>query len=93
GNWQGEQIFEAEWIDYITTPTKNSDGAYGAHFWLNANGVYPDAPRDLYLARGYQGQYVFIIPSRELVIVRTGLAEGPFFDVNAFLRDILATIP
>ncbi|MGI9547902.1 MAG: serine hydrolase domain-containing protein, partial [Flavobacteriaceae bacterium] len=42
GNWQGEQIFEAEWIDYITTPTKNSDGAYGAHFWLNANGVYPD---------------------------------------------------
>ena len=93
GLWNGEQIFSSEWVDYVTTPTLNSEGTYGAHFWLNANGKYPDVPRDLYSANGYQGQYVFIIPSKELVIVRTGLAEAPFFDVNAFLRDILTGIP
>ncbi len=93
GHWNGEQIFAADWVDYVKRPTANSNGTYGAHFWLNADGKYPDVPRDLYSANGYQGQYVFIIPSKELVVVRTGLAEGPFFDVNTFLRDILMALP
>ena len=93
GYWNGEQLFSQGWSDYVSKPTKNSNGTYGAHFWLNANGKYPDVPRDLYSANGYQGQFVFIIPSKELVVVRTGLAEGPFFDVNSFLRDIIAALP
>lgn len=93
GNWNGDQIFASEWVEYITKPTENSNGTYGAHFWLNAKGQYPDVPLDLYSANGYQGQHVFIIPSKELVVVRTGLAEGPFFDVNSFLRDILKALP
>ena len=93
GLWNGEQIFSPDWIDYITKPTHGSDGTYGAHFWLNAEGKYPDVPRDLYSANGYQGQYVFIIPSKNVVVVRTGLAEPPEFDVNAFLANILAALP
>ena len=93
GNWFGEQIFAEDWVDYVTKPTDHSDGTYGAHFWLNAHGKYPDVPKDLFSANGYQGQYVFIIPSKDLVVVRTGLAEGPFFDVNNFLRDILRALP
>ena len=89
GNWNGAQIFDPAWVDYITRPTDHSDKQYGAHFWLNAGGKYPDAPRDLYSANGYQGQYVFIIPSRNLVVVRTGLAEEPDFDVNAFLGKLV----
>ena len=93
GLWNGEQIFSPDWTDYVSKPTEHSNGTYGAHFWLNANGKYPDVPTDLYSANGYQGQYVFIIPSKELVVVRTGLAEGPYFDVNSFLRDIIAALP
>ena len=93
GNWYGERIFSDDWVDYVSRPTRNSNGTYGAHFWLNAEGKYPDVPTDLFSANGYQGQYVFIIPSKNLVVVRTGLAEGPFFDVNNFLRDILRAIP
>ncbi len=89
GNWNGEQLFNPQWIDYITRPTPGSDGKYGAHWWLNSSGKYPDAPRDLYSANGFQGQYVYIIPSKELVIVRTGLAEAPDFDENNFLKQIL----
>ncbi|MCK4562940.1 MAG: serine hydrolase, partial [Flavobacteriaceae bacterium] len=77
---------------YVATPTNGSDGIYGAHFWLNAGGRYPDVPKDLFSANGFQGQFVFIIPSKEIVIVRTGLTEDPEFDVNGFLREILASI-
>ncbi len=93
GRWNDELIFSEDWVDYVTKPTAGSDGTYGAHFWLNSDGKYPDVPTDLYSANGYQGQYVFIIPSKELVVVRTGLAEGPFFDVNSFLADILSALP
>lgn len=92
GNWNGEQLFDSEWIDYIRKPTAKSDGDYGAHFWLNAGGKYPDVPKDMYSANGYQGQRVFIIPSKDLVVVRTGLAEEPEFDINGFLRDVVAAI-
>ncbi|MBD0776302.1 serine hydrolase [Maribacter sp. ANRC-HE7] len=92
GNWNGERLFDANWVDYITTPTPLSEGTYGAHFWLNAQGKYPDVPKDLYSANGYQGQYVFVIPSKDLVVVRTGLAEDPEFDVNAFLSDVIKAI-
>lgn len=92
GNWNGEQIIDSTWVDYVSTPTHTSNGRYGAQFWLNAGGHYPDAPRDLYSANGYQGQYVFIIPSKDLVIVRMGLMEEPEFDVNGLLREIVSCI-
>ena len=92
GNWNGEQIFDSNWVDYVSKPTQYSDGTYGGHFWLNANGKFPDAPRDMYSANGYQGQRVFIIPSKDLVIVRTGLAESPDFDFNTFLKGIVDAV-
>lgn len=90
GNWNGEQLFDESWIEYITRPTEHSNGTYGAHFWLNVENKFPDAPTDMYSANGYQGQRVFIIPSKDLVIVRTGLAESPDFDFNYFLKNVLA---
>jgi CubicO group peptidase (beta-lactamase class C family) len=51
-------------------PTATSEGAYGAQFWLNAGGKFPDAPRDMFYCSGFQGQMVAIIPSLDLVIVR-----------------------
>ena len=93
GYWNGEQIFDSHWVRYITTPTPGSDGTYGAHFWLNAEEKYTDVPKDLYSLNGFQGQYVFIIPSKELVIVRTGLAEEPDFELNNFLTAVCKAIP
>jgi len=92
GNWNGEQLFDASWAKYVATPTDTSDGRYGAHFWLNAGGFYPDAPRDLYSCNGFQGQMVFIIPSLDLVIVRMGLKEDPGFDFNGFLKEIVGSL-
>lgn len=93
GSWDGKQIFDSTWVDYVTRPTPGSDGRYGAHFWLNAGEQYPGVPRDLFSANGYQGQYVFIIPSLELVVVRTGLAEPPDFKLPEFLRALISSVP
>lgn len=92
GNWNGEQLFDENWAKYVATPTTGSNGDYGGHFWLNAGGRYPDAPRDLYSANGYQGQKVFIIPSKDLVIVRMGLTEDAKFDFNGLLSGIISAI-
>ncbi|HEY9169755.1 MAG TPA: serine hydrolase [Lutibacter sp.] len=92
GNWNGEQLLNESWVTYAATPTNGSNGEYGGHFWLNAGGKYPNAPKDLYSCNGYQGQHVFIIPSKDLVIVRFGLVENPDFDVDTFLKEVLSAI-
>lgn len=92
GNWNGNPIFDESWIKYTVTPTNTSGGKYGAHFWLNASGKFPDAPRDMYYCSGYQGQMVAIFPSHDLVIVRMGLKEDPEFDFNGFLKGIIRSL-
>jgi len=92
GNWNGEQILDESWIKFTATPTNTSNGNYGAHFWLNAGGKFPDVPKDLFYCSGYQGQMVAIFPSQDLVIVRMGLKEDPEFDFNGLLSGIIGSI-
>ncbi len=92
GNWNGTQIFDPQWVDYVTTPSPTSEGDYGGHFWLNAGGFYPDAPRDMFSANGFQGQRVFIIPSKDLVIVRFGLIGDAGVDFNRFIKEITEAV-
>jgi CubicO group peptidase (beta-lactamase class C family) len=90
GNWNGEQLFDESWAKYVSTPTNTSNGNYGAQFWLNAGGKFPNVPKDMYYCSGYQGQMVAIFPSHDLVIVRMGLSEE--FDFNGLLSDIISSI-
>ncbi|MDN3678491.1 serine hydrolase [Flavobacterium paronense] len=92
GNWNGEQLFEENWAKYVATPTNTSNGRYGAQFWLNAGGYFPNVPRDMFYCSGFQGQMVAIFPSLDLVIVRMGLTEEPEFDFNRFLRDVVSSL-
>ncbi|WP_299064505.1 serine hydrolase [uncultured Polaribacter sp.] len=89
GNWNGEELFTKDWVDYATTPTPTSNGIYGAQFWLNTNGGYKDVPKNMYYADGYQGQRVYVLPDEELVIVRFGLSG---FQENKFLSEIISAI-
>ena len=50
-------------------------------------------PADTYAAFGNRGQYVVIVPSRQVVIVRRGEdPAGHAFDIAAFTRDLLAKL-
>ena len=93
GNWNGEQILDESWVKYTSTPTNTSEGRYGAQFWLNAGGKFPDVPRDMFYCSGYQGQMVAIIPSMDMVIVRMGVREGDKgFDFNGFLKGVIDSV-
>ena len=92
GDWNGERIFSESWVDYVAEPTEHSNGTYGAHFWLNAEAKYVDIPTDLYSVNGFQGQRIFIIPSKDLVVVRTGLEEQTDEQFNTLLKEIIQSI-
>ncbi len=92
GNWNGEQILDESWVKYAATPTNTSEGKYGAQFWLNAGGYFPDVPREMFYCSGYQGQMIAIFPSKDLVIVRMGLTEEPDFDFNGFLKEVVGSL-
>ena len=73
GIWEGDRILPEGWVEFSRTSATVANERYGAHFWLIKN--YPQQkqlPEDLFLADGYQGQSVIIIPSRKLVLVRLG---------------------
>jgi len=89
GNWNGEQLFTKEWVNYITTPTPTSNGQYGAQFWLNSKNTFKDVPKNMFYADGFQGQRVYVLPDQEMVIVRFGLKH---FDENTFLKGIIKSI-
>jgi CubicO group peptidase (beta-lactamase class C family) len=82
GVWQGTRVLPDGWVRYVTTPTPAAPlGQYGAHWWLNAGDrndqakrPWPGLPADAYAARGHSGQWVLVIPSNALVIVRLGLS-------------------
>lgn len=92
GSWLGKQLLPDAWVSYTATPAKGSNGVYGAHFWLNSSGAFPGVPRDLFYCDGYDGQYIFIIPSKNLVVTRNGYSPNNSFNEKTFLKRIVAAI-
>lgn len=92
GKWQGQQLLPEGWVDYTTEVAQGSGGRYGASFWLNQSGEFPDAPRDLFMCRGHDGQFICMIPSKELVVIRTGYSKKGEFDLNQLLKGVLESL-
>jgi hypothetical protein len=82
GVWNGERLLPEDWTDYVATPAAAADHQYGAQFWLNRDGengrvrFYSGVSEETYFFAGHEGQYVFIVPDRNMVIVRTGMTRG-----------------
>jgi CubicO group peptidase (beta-lactamase class C family) len=89
-----ERILPEHWVEYTTTPASDSKDGYGACFWLNRAGAYPSAPEDMYSCQGHDGQMIFIIPSKELVVVVLGYSPKPdrVIDFDGLLHDIIAAL-
>jgi hypothetical protein len=100
GVWSGERILPEGWVAYSRTPVPNApEQQYGAHFWLHIPKEYRcgndsrPLPADAFHAIGHEGQFVTIIPSRELVLVRLGFTRYPCaWDHQAFVDLVLAAI-
>ena len=92
GVWNGERLLSEEWIDFVRTPapsTAERGNFYGGQWWLVPDGR-TDVPKDAYATAGNRGQYVIVVPSHDLVIVRRGLDYGmQGFDRWDLVREVL----
>jgi CubicO group peptidase (beta-lactamase class C family) len=92
GVWNGERLISEDWIDFVRTPapaTASTGHQYGGQWWLVPDDRR-DVPRDAYAAAGNRGQYVVVVPSHDLVIVRRGLDYGrQGFDRWDLTREVL----
>jgi len=97
GLWNNERILSEKWVEEsVASGPSQTKFQYGYQFWLNsgmpadpAQRRYADAPSDMFYATGVEGQKIFIIPSKKLVVVRLALTQGNHFDENNFLKDVI----
>lgn len=89
GDWDGASIMQdKEYFEDMVTPSQSLNPSYGYLWWLNGQNtvIYPgfstafpgpvssNAPADAFAAMGKNGQFVIVVPSQDLVVVRLGLA-------------------
>lgn len=96
----GKRILPEGWVKYSATATPNAWVGQGAGFWTNFGDSFGANyriergwPRDAFFAKGTIGQYVIIVPSERLVIVRLGRSPNwpPEADgVFELVRDVVA---
>lgn len=79
GVWDGERILAEGWVDFSRTPAPaENNGNHGAHFWLNHEGkgwqpdMLPGGPKSAFIMSGNGGQYVYILPTHDMLLVRLG---------------------
>ncbi len=79
GMWQGRRLLPQGYTGFVRSvaPAWAADGRpiYGGLFWVNGDGGMP-VPKDSYFMAGAGGQYVIIVPSHDLVVVRLGRYAG-----------------
>ena len=91
GNWDGNQIMtDTTYYNEMINTSQNLNPSYGYLWWLNGKPSYlvpglqipfpgplmPHAPMDMYSALGKNGQFINIVPSQNIVLVRMGDAPG-----------------
>ena len=96
GVWNGERIISEDWIEFSRTPAPATAGRgnmYGGQWWLVPD-ARTDVPGDAYTTAGNRGQFVIVVPSHDLVIVRRGLDYGrQGFDRWDLVREVIKAIP
>ncbi|NKB88721.1 MAG: serine hydrolase [Acidobacteria bacterium] len=96
GTWNGERLLSEEWIEFTRTPapsTAENGNFYGGQWWLVPDDR-DDVPTDAYSTAGNRGQFVIVVPSHDLVIVRRGLDWGrQGFNRWDLVREVLKAFP
>ena len=100
GQVNEERMLPENWREYVSDPSgpqpEGRQWGYGAGWWTfrrPEGNAFEGIPDDAFAARGNRGQYLVVVPSRNIVIVRRGEDPvGSRFDIIAFTRDILAAL-
>ena len=74
GSWNGRQLIPAAWIDSSFVPRTTSPfngNHYGYGWWMRSA-----VGHDIHYAWGYGGQFIFVVPDLDLVVVMTSDAQS-----------------
>jgi CubicO group peptidase (beta-lactamase class C family) len=72
GSWDGRQVIPSEWVSESTRPQIATDpddpdsSEYGYFWWIDGCSVHR-----CYRASGYSGQFIFVVPDLDLIVVVT----------------------
>jgi CubicO group peptidase (beta-lactamase class C family) len=108
GCWEDQQVLPEGWVassTQVSEPIKRkshergSDDVQGWQWWLNrpipevqAELPWPSVPEGTYAARGHWGQSITVIPSKDLVVVRTADDRDGSFSFDTFLKLSIAVV-
>jgi CubicO group peptidase (beta-lactamase class C family) len=68
GVWDGQRLLPEGWMDHGRAPRSPDDHfTHGAHWWAR-----PDGRWGMFLADGFEGQRIYVVPELDLVLVRLG---------------------
>jgi CubicO group peptidase (beta-lactamase class C family) len=100
GRWDGRRILPEGWVEFTRTPAPASNnGTYGAHFWISAKPAEGqwggfDPGFEAFFMSGNAGQYVVMVPSRDLVVVRLGEMHATSWpELQAHLGALIRAFP
>lgn len=102
GVWDGKRLLPEGWVHYMTRATPQAPQRdFGAHLWIRVPEPFnrgdphaPALPADAFHAVGHEGQFVSVVPSRQLVVVRLGLSRPESaWNHEAFLANVLDAMP
>lgn len=97
GVWKGRAMLPKDYVTFMRTPTKASDGKYGqGQVWLEENGVRAGTgsfPADTFWMLGHDGQAIMLVPSLKLAVVRLGLTPSRLgYDVQKLNAKIIEAL-
>ena len=74
GEWNGKQVVPASWVEQSTRVDTTTDPAdfYQYFWWVDV----AQPQRGRFMARGNLGQFIYVVPDKDLVIVRMGESFG-----------------
>jgi len=98
GKWNGTTVLNENYFNQATSTSQNINLSYGYLWWLNGKASYhlpesqyqfsgsiiPTAPNDMFMALGKNDQKIYVIPSKNMVVIRMGNAADT---VNLALSD------
>ena len=87
GKWGGKQLLDSAFVTKSITPRFAESPEYGYGWWLKDIGN-----KHFFMMRGHLGQYVFVEPNDNIIIVRLGHRKSPDEAVGAFTNDITVYI-
>ena len=76
GNWENQQLISEKWVDDSTSvqyDRSSGTADYGYQWWVRSFG---ESDYDAFFAQGHAGQYIFVVPEIDLIVVFTSNYEG-----------------